>query len=230
MTPATVTGAPVTGPAEQSAGVIAALATVLDRERGRPITELGLVRSVSIDGGRVTARLRLPAHAGGPDLARLTANDARRALATLTWVTDVTVDLEDHSVSEETCHPVAPDEEFIVASPLPSGPGRPGGTRRAFLRERLLAVQGRLGRHLVSRGWTCRQMAGACLKDLPDRLTEALVRCRRTLGLPADDSDPVFIDERGRAVLAVEMELHLRRCTAPYDPNDRVRGRALLTP
>ncbi|WP_316744750.1 iron-sulfur cluster assembly protein [Streptomyces sp. MK7] len=211
MTLATVTGAPVTGPAEQSAGVIAALATVLDPDRGRPITELGIVRRVSIDGGRVAARLRLPAHVGGPDLARLTADDARRALAVLTWVTDVTVDLEDHSVREETCHPAPPEEEFTAASPLHSGPGQAERPRSALPREDLLAVQGRLGRHLVSRGWTCRQMAGACLKDLPGRLTEALVRCRRTLGLPADDSDPVFIDERGRAVLAVEIEPHLRR-------------------
>jgi metal-sulfur cluster biosynthetic enzyme len=210
---------------------MAALARVLDPELGRPITELGFVRSVSIDGGCVTARLRLPAHLCEPDLARLTADDARRALAGLTWVTDVTVDLEDHSVSEETDHPVAPDEELAVAFPLPTGPDRPEGPRRTFVRNGLLAVQGRLGRHLVSRGWTCRQMAGACLKDLPDRLTEALVRCRRTLGLPADDSDPVFIDERGRAVLAVEMELHLRRCTAPHELNEgRVRGRTLLTP
>ncbi|MEV7382820.1 hypothetical protein [Streptomyces lydicus] len=81
-----------------------------------------------------------------------------------------------------------------------------------FLHAGLLAVQERLGRHLVDRGWTCRQMAGVCLQDLPDRLTGTLLRCRRALGLPAGGNDPVFIDECGRAVLAVGMEPHLRRC------------------
>lgn len=212
MTPVTAAGTSPTGVAERSQAVTAALGTVLDPELDRAITELGFVRSVSVDGGRVEARLRLPTYFCAPNFAWLMVEGARRALAALPWVTEVTVVLEDHFSSDEINHGVACGQEFAEAFPLLSDPDRLEELRRTFLRKGFLAVQERLGRRLTDHGWTARQMAEARLSDLPDRLTTTLVRRRKALGLPAAGGDPVFTDERGRAVLSADMDAHLRRC------------------
>ncbi|MGW0814544.1 iron-sulfur cluster assembly protein [Streptomyces viridiviolaceus] len=212
MTTATSASIPVAEAADRSEAVTAALATVLDPELDRPITELGFVRSVGIDAGHVEARLRLPTYFCAPNFAWLMVEGARRALAALPWATEVTVVLEDHFASDEINHGVARGQEFAEAFPQLADPDRLEELRRTFLRKGFLAVQERLGRRLTDHGWTARQMAEARLADLPDRLITTLVRRRRTLGLPADGSDPVFTDEHGRAVLPAGMEAHLRRC------------------
>jgi hypothetical protein len=81
--------------------------------------------------------------------------------------------------------------------------------RAVFLRKGHLAAQARLGRRLLERGWTHRQLAEAVLGDLPERLTVTLRRRRALLGLPANASAPLFTDGEGHAVPAVGLERHL---------------------
>ncbi len=72
--------------------MLAALATVIDPELRRPITELGMVESVTVDdGGRVRAVVRLTI-AGCP-LRETITGDASRALGALDGVTSVDVEL-----------------------------------------------------------------------------------------------------------------------------------------
>lgn len=72
--------------------LLAALATVIDPELRRPITELGMVESVeAFDGGRVHAVIRLTI-AGCP-LRETITRDVTNALVKLDGVTDVGVDL-----------------------------------------------------------------------------------------------------------------------------------------
>lgn len=72
--------------------LLAALATVIDPELRRPITELGMVESVeAFDGGRVHAVIRLTI-AGCP-LRETITRDVTTALVKLDGVTDVGVDL-----------------------------------------------------------------------------------------------------------------------------------------
>ncbi len=72
--------------------LLAALATVIDPELRRPITELGMVESVTVDdGGRVRAVVRLTI-AGCP-LRETITGDASRALGALDGVTSVDVEL-----------------------------------------------------------------------------------------------------------------------------------------
>ncbi|MHA7268884.1 Mrp/NBP35 family ATP-binding protein [Arthrobacter sp. HLT1-20] len=72
--------------------LLAALATVIDPELRRPITELGMVESVeAFDGGQVRAVVRLTV-AGCP-LRETITQDATEALRTLDGVTDVAVEL-----------------------------------------------------------------------------------------------------------------------------------------
>ena len=78
--------------APSAPALLAALATVIDPELRRPITELGMVESVeAFDGGRVRAVVRLTI-AGCP-LRETITRDATAALMKLDGVTDVGVEL-----------------------------------------------------------------------------------------------------------------------------------------
>ena len=74
-----------------AAAVRAALGSVLDPEIRRPITDLGMVRSVLVDDGRVTVKVDLTV-AGCP-LKDTLVKDVTAAVAPLGGVTDVTVEL-----------------------------------------------------------------------------------------------------------------------------------------
>ncbi|WP_329133727.1 iron-sulfur cluster assembly protein [Streptomyces sp. NBC_01476] len=189
-----------------------ALATVLDPELDRPITELGFVRSVSVGAdGSVEATLRLPTYFCAPNFAWLMVEDARRALAGLTWSGDCRVILEDHFASDEINEGVGCGKGFADAFPGLADPDRLAELRATFLRKGHLAAQARLGKRLLERGWTMGQLADATLADLPERLTVTLRRRRALLGLPAGPAAPLFADDTGQAVPAAGLEWHLRR-------------------
>jgi len=74
-----------------TAAVHAALATVLDPEIRRPITELGMVRSVDVDGTRV--RVGIDLTTPGCPLKETLTRDVTAAAVAVDGVTDVVVDL-----------------------------------------------------------------------------------------------------------------------------------------
>ncbi|MER7838771.1 iron-sulfur cluster assembly protein [Streptomyces sp. NPDC096040] len=192
--------------------VNAALARVLDPELDRPITDLGFVRSVSVGpDGSVEARLRLPTYFCAPNFAWLMVEDARRALAGLSWTGECTVVLEDHFASDEINHGVGCGKSFDEAFPGLADADRMAELRARFLRKGHLAAQSRLGKRLLEHGWTMRQLADAVLGDLPDHLTVTLRRRRTLLGLPANATAPLFTDDEGRVVPPMAMEPHLLR-------------------
>ena len=192
--------------------VNAALAAVLDPELDRPITDLGFVRAVSVGAdGSVEARLRLPTYFCAPNFAWLMVEDARRALTRLSWAGECTVILEDHFASDEINQGVGCGKSFAEAFPGLADADRMDELRAAFLRKGHLAAQTRLGKRLLERGWTMRQLADAVLGDLPERLTVTLRRRRALLGLPADPTAPLFADDQGTAVPAIALERHLLR-------------------
>ncbi|WP_427925133.1 iron-sulfur cluster assembly protein [Streptomyces sp. cg40] len=200
----------VTEAVDRATAVNAALTAVLDPELDRPITELGFVRSVSVGtDDSVEVRLRLPTYFCAPNFAWLMVEDARRELARLPWAGECTVVLEDHFASEEINRGVDCGSSFADAFPGLADPDRMQELRAVFLRKGHLAAQSRLGRRLLERGWTHRQLAEAALGDLPERLTVTLRRRRALLGLPADASAPLFTDDQGRAVSALGLERHL---------------------
>jgi ATP-binding protein involved in chromosome partitioning len=74
-----------------TAAVRAALATVLDPEIRRPITELGMVRSVDVDGSR--ARVGIDLTTPGCPLKETLTRDVTAAASTVDGITDVAVEL-----------------------------------------------------------------------------------------------------------------------------------------
>lgn len=119
--------------------------------------------------------------------------------------------LEDHFASDEINEGVGCGKAFAEAFPGLADPDRMEELRTVFLRKGHLAAQARLGRRLLERGWTPRQLADAVLADLPERLTVTLRKRRSLLGLPTHPGAPLFADEQGNAVPTVALERHLRR-------------------
>jgi metal-sulfur cluster biosynthetic enzyme len=66
-----------------------ALDAVLDPELDEPITDLGFVKSLTVDGTRVTVHLRLPTSFCAPNFAYLMASDAKDVLTALPWTSEV---------------------------------------------------------------------------------------------------------------------------------------------
>ncbi len=80
--------------------VRAALGTVVDPELDEPVTDLGFVRSVAVDGGAVEVHLRLPTSFCAPNFAWLMVSDAHDAVSAVPGVQRVVVELDDHSDSD----------------------------------------------------------------------------------------------------------------------------------
>lgn len=77
------------------------LARVADPELDEPVTEMGFVEGVEIDGAEVAVRFRLPTYWCSPNFAFLMAEGIVRELSALPWVARGTVRLEDHMYADE---------------------------------------------------------------------------------------------------------------------------------
>ena len=81
--------------------VQACLATVMDPELDESVTDLGFITEVELqDLGAVRIGFRLPTYWCAANFAFLMADDMRRAVQTLPWVTKVEVHLYDHMYAE----------------------------------------------------------------------------------------------------------------------------------
>jgi len=94
-----------------------ALSRVRDPELDEPITDLGFVSELQLEGGRVRARLRLPTYFCAPNFAYLMVADARAALTSVPGVEEAWVTLEDHFASGEINAGVEAVREFSSTFP-----------------------------------------------------------------------------------------------------------------
>ncbi|PKV99571.1 metal-sulfur cluster biosynthetic enzyme [Amycolatopsis echigonensis] len=197
------------------AQVLSALATVFDPELDQPVTELGFVRSVTIDDAGVEVHLRLPTSFCAPNFAYLMVSDAYDALSALPEAGRVRVLLDDHHDSVK------------INSGLAAGAGYVGTfgveaersldeLRRTFQRKAHLAAVERCCRAVLAGGaWTLEELPLLELLDLPEgRLKNALLRRREALGLPADAHARVAVDHTGRPVGKQDAALWLRLAAA----------------
>jgi metal-sulfur cluster biosynthetic enzyme len=83
--------------ADRSAEIWSALGAVTDPEIDESVTSLEFITSVRIESGNsVRIEFRLPTYWCAPNFAFLMASDMRDAVAELSWVEKVTVELLDH--------------------------------------------------------------------------------------------------------------------------------------
>src|SRR3712207_838691 len=177
------------------AEVRAALGTVVDPELDEPITDVGFVRSVSVEdraveGCAVEVHLRLPTSFCAPNFAWLMVSDAHDAVSAVPGVASVVVELDDHHDSD------------LINRGLAAGAGYRGTfgheaeesldeLRATFQRKAHTAAMERAVTALL-RTDPAGDGAALTLGDLPagERTTPALVCPRAALGLPADAPAP----------------------------------------
>jgi metal-sulfur cluster biosynthetic enzyme len=176
--------------------VLAALAAVRDPELDEPITELGFVAGVEVDGGAVEVRLRLPTYFCAPNFAWMMVADAERAIARLPAVAHAHVRLDDHFASAE----LATTSSFRDAFPGEAD-AELDDLRELFLRKAFLARQ-----HAAWEAYAPRTLA-----DVPPG--DPYLRRRAELGLDMSPDAPFLVTPSGAPVTDPERHLRLARAT-----------------
>ncbi|UUZ58453.1 iron-sulfur cluster assembly protein [Nocardioides sp. B-3] len=180
------------------AEVPAALGTVNDPELDEPITELGFVRSVTIDNEGVEVHLRLPTSFCSPNFAYLMASDSRDALRRIPGIGRVVVALDDHHDSDKINAGLAADAGYR---------GTFGSEAEDSLDELRLTFQRKAHTAAMERcvedrlkhsGLAVTDIHRLRLRNLPGgHFKEALLRRRAAIGLRIGPDEPVFVDEHG---------------------------------
>ncbi|WP_030526970.1 iron-sulfur cluster assembly protein [Phycicoccus jejuensis] len=195
------------------ADVRAALSGVLDPELDEPITDLGFVRSVEVDGGDVTVHLRLPTSFCSPNFAYLMASDSKDALTGLAGVGRVVVELDDHHDSDLINRGLAADAGYRGTFGHEAEKDLEE-LRATFRRKAHTAAMERCLTALLRADSTLAEdgLRSVRLRDLPaGRERDALLSRRSALGLPDAPDAPVLVDHEGRPPVAGDTAMFLRR-------------------
>ncbi|WP_079101817.1 iron-sulfur cluster assembly protein [Carbonactinospora thermoautotrophica] len=197
-------------PRPDPAAVRAALATVRDPELDEPVTDLGFVAEIRVEGGEVSIRLRLPTYFCAPNFAYLMVADAYDVVSALPGVERVAVRLEDHFAASEINAGVAAGQGFAAAFPALAD-GELAQVRRVFLRKAFLAATERVCAGVLRDGLSPDALAGLRLGDVPPSPDlDRLRRRRAELGLPDDPDARLLVDTDGRPLHRDEAAAHLR--------------------
>jgi metal-sulfur cluster biosynthetic enzyme len=189
-----------------------ALDAVVDPELDEPITDLGFVRSLDVDGADVRVHLRLPTSFCAPNFAYLMASDAKDALAALDWTGQVVVELDDHHDSDLINHGLAADAGYRGTFGQEAEDSL-DELRTTFRRKAHTAAMERALTRLLRAdpGRAEADLHGVTLADLlPDDATTALLRRRAAIGLGDEPGLPVLVDHEGVPYAAEEVPLRLR--------------------
>ena len=201
---------------ERGAAIRSALSTVLDPELDEPITDLGFVRSVQMDGpGHLEVHLRLPTSFCSPNFAYLMASDAKDALAALPWARTVVVALDDHHDSAKINAGLAADAGYRGTFGHEAEEDLEE-LRETFRRKAHAAAMERSLTGLLRRDpeREVESLGEVRLADLPPGAhTDALLRRRAALGLPAEPGSRVLVDHTGTPPDDVPMALRRARST-----------------
>lgn len=192
------------------AALLAALSRVRDPELDEPITDLGFVSELRVDGARVHARLRLPTYFCAPNFAYLMVADARAALAAVPGVQEARVRLEDHYAAEEINGGVGAQRDFEETFPGEADDDL-AELRSIFDRKAFVVRQERLSQALVAAGWPAEALAGLSLGDLPDLPeTTTYLERRAALGLDLSAGAPFLLRPNGEPIAAEDAPRQLR--------------------
>ena len=201
-------------PADHAGQVQACLATVMDPELDESVTELGFITAVELPGdGEVRIGFRLPTYWCAANFAFLMADDMRRAVQALAWVTRVQVQLHEHMYAETINQGVAEGAGFQAAF----GADAEGGLealRRTFLLKALQRRQEALLQHLIDAGHAPDALVALDIVALQrlaldaegERLVGRYLERRNVVG-----GEPLaFVDTEDRAIEAEALSGHLR--------------------
>lgn len=198
---------------DRPAQVNAALATVMDPELDESVTELGFVTEVEFpEDGVVRIGFRLPTYWCAANFAFLMAEDMRRAVQALPWVSQVQVRLRDHMYAEAINQGVADGAGFQAAF----GAAAEGGLdalRRTFLLKAFERRQEALLQHLVDAGHQPAALVALDLASLGQLALTAggqILRDRYLARRGLVGGNEAFVDTEGQAIAAAALPGHLR--------------------
>ncbi len=187
-----------------------ALSAVRDPELDEPITDLGFVKEVRVDGGQVTVTLWLPTYFCAPNFAYIMAVDAKEAVGAIEGVTDVAIRLIDHHASDEINGGLAAGKDFDETFPGETVGEGLAEVRHKFDRKAFIARQQELYRQLTDQGLTPADILGLTLADLPDTPEASRYLDRRArVKLDTSGDAPYLVDLDGKAVTAENLDRHL---------------------
>lgn len=195
----------------QRSAVVAALDCVRDPELDEPITDLGFVQEIRIEGANVFVRLRLPTSFCAPNFSYLMASDAMDALRALPEVDQAHVVLEGNVDSERINAGVAASLGFAGSFPEETASGL-DDLRFIFQSKSHLASIERVCVGLMrDGGLTVEDLGSLTLADLPKNMaTDALLVRRSDLRLSLEPNAPVLVDEFGTPWESMSLATQLR--------------------
>ncbi|WP_424385508.1 iron-sulfur cluster assembly protein [Mycolicibacter algericus] len=169
------------------AQIMAVLSTVANPESDRTITELGYVRTVTVDDKGVTINLQVPPVSISQSHVYLSALEIQHALRNLEGAGEIEVIVDDHA-----------DSDTIDAGP-------------AFLRKAYRAALERCVSMLVRRdSLDPDAIQRLILRDLPDgRDKTRLLHCRYALGLSMCLNSMAVVDVDGRPLRVNELTTYV---------------------
>ena len=194
--------------------VQACLATVMDPELDESVTDLGFITGVAVqDEGGVKIGFRLPTYWCAANFAFLMADDMRRAVQALPWVTNVEVQLHDHMYAEAINQGVTDGAGFQAAFGV-AAEGGLEALRRTFELKAFQRRQEALLEHLISikcRAETLVALDVDSLQALPldadgEKLVARYLERRSLVG----GAMLAFVDIDGQPIVAETMSTHLR--------------------
>jgi metal-sulfur cluster biosynthetic enzyme len=191
--------------AERAREVWARLDDVTDPELDESVTELDFVTGVEIDqDGGVSIGFRLPTYWCAANFSFLMADDMRRAVLELPWVTRVTVELGEHMYAETINAGLARGLSFQETFGAEAD-GDLDELRRTFLLKAFQRRQAALLGHLIGAGHSAEALAGLTLAglatlDLDPEGRKLLARYeeRRAVAGPSFPAAPAFVDTAGQ--------------------------------
>ena len=193
------------------ATVLDALSGVRDPELDEPITDLGFVSDLSIEGDAVSVRLRLPTYFCAPNFAYLMVADAKEAVLSVPGVQRASVVLEDHYASDELNTGVNADGGFDGAFPGETEGPDLTELRTTFRRKSFVSRQEQLCRALLSGGYSPAELAAMRLAEVPSsEAFETYLERRAELGVDISPGAPLVVDPDGNRVPEEAVVQHLR--------------------
>lgn len=199
------------------AEVWARLDRVTDPELDEPVTELGFVTDVTVgEDGAVALSFRLPTYWCAANFAFMMADDMRREVASLPWVTRVEPVLGEHMYAEQINHGVAHGLSFQEAFGKDAS-GDLDELRRTFLVKAFQRRQEALLRHLRDRAGLMAETLVAMSLDglarLPLDDDGARLRARylqrRAVAGAAPPEALAFVGADGHALAAADLGMYL---------------------
>jgi metal-sulfur cluster biosynthetic enzyme len=202
--------------AQREAEIRLALGRVDDPELDEAVTDLRFIESVAIDAaGAVSIGFRLPTYWCAANFAFLMADDMRREVAALPWVTRVAVTLGDHMYADKINTGLAEGKSFPEAFGADAA-GDLVELRRTFQIKAFQRRQEALLRHLLADGHSPAALAempltslqNLTLTDTGQRLRRRYLDRRHVCASPAEPR--AFVDTDGKALRPAELETYLQ--------------------